>query len=193
MLNTWNKCLDHHFGAGGYCREKVITIFRSARTSWNTFVRPFVRPSVRPQEKSKSPLKPYNTAVMLHWEGRMKTGPKWPVNRSQDLLLQICLYQHFFFNRPYLGNETRFFKCVSGKILVSSRAFIHSFMKVTSPNSFILFRPLSWKKAHFQGVPGGPNWATLVQNMPLGPLLMVKKKNLRGKLNWMLAPIKCEP
>ena len=22
------------------------------------------------------------TAVMLHWEGRMKTGPKWPVNRS---------------------------------------------------------------------------------------------------------------
>ena len=82
----------------------------------------------------------------------------------------------FFFKRPYLGNETRFFKCVSAKILVSSRAFIHSFMKVTSPNSFILFRPLSWKKAHFRGVPGGPNWATPVQNMPLGPLLMVKKK-----------------
>ena len=87
----------------------------------------------------------------------------------------------------FFFSETKqdFFKCVSAKILVSLRAFIHSFVKVTSPNSFILFRPLSWKKAHFRGVPGGPNWATPVQNMPLGPLLMVKKKNLHGKLNWM--------
>ena len=134
-----------------------------------------------------------DTAVMLHWEGRMKTGPKKAVNRSQYVPLQTCLYQHFFFKRPYLGNETRFCKCVSGKTTPTDGAFTHSFMKVTSPNSFILFRPLSWKKAHFRGVPGGPNWATPVQNMPLGPLLMVKKKNLRGKLNWMFAPIKCDP
>ena len=102
---------------------------------------------------------------MLHWEGRMKTGPKWPVNSSQDLLLQNFLYQHFFFKWPYLGNETRFFKRVSAKILVSSRAFIPSFMKVLSPNSFILFQPLSWKKALFRGVRGGPKWAILAQNL----------------------------
>ena len=137
--------------------------------------------------------KHFTTAVMLHWEGRMKTSPKWPVNRSQYVPLQISLYQHFFFKRPYLGNETRFCKCVGAKILVSSRAFIHSFVKVTWCHSFILFRPLSWKKALFWGVPGGPNWATLVQNMPLGPFLMVPKKFYRGKLNWMFPPIKYDP
>ena len=82
----------------------------------------------------------------------------------------------FFFKRPYLGNETRFCKCVGAKILVLSRAFTHSFMKVTSPHSFILFRPLSRKRALFRGVPGGPFWAILVQNMPLG-LFSLEKKN----------------
>ena len=33
-----------------YC----IGIFRSARTSWNTFIRPFINTSVCPQDKSKS-------------------------------------------------------------------------------------------------------------------------------------------
>ena len=132
-------------------------------------------------------------SVAMHWEGRMKSGPKWSGNRRQDLLLQICLYQHFLFKRPYLGNETRYLRSVSAKMTAMYRASIHSFMKVTSPNSFILFRPLSWKKALFRGVPGGPNWATPVQNMPLGPLLMVKKKNLRGKQNWMFPAIKCDP
>ena len=32
-----------------------------------------------------------STAVMLHWEGRMKTGIKSPFNRSQYVPLQICL------------------------------------------------------------------------------------------------------
>ena len=42
------------------CRKKwhnVKSIFRSARTSWNTFVRPSV-----PRQKSKSPLKPYKSS-----------------------------------------------------------------------------------------------------------------------------------
>ena len=129
----------------------------------------------------------WNTAVMLHWEGRMKTGPNWAVNRSQYVPLQTCLYQHFFFKRPYLGNETRFCKCVSGKTTPTDGAFTHSFMKVTSPNSFILFRPLSWKKALFRGVPVGPNWATLVQNMPLGPLSIMQKRTVSGKPNWSFA------
>ena len=129
---------------------------------------------------------------IVHWEGRMKTGPKWPVNSSQDLLLQNFLYQHFFFKWPYLGNETRFFKRVSAKILVSSRAFIPSFMKVTSPNSFILFQPLSWKKALFRGVPGGPNWATPSQNMPLGPFSTMQKRNDSGKPNWSFPGMFCD-
>ena len=133
-----------------------------------------------------------STAVILHWEGRMKTGPKWAVNRSQYVPLQTCLYQHFFFKRPYLGNETRFCKCVSGKTTPTDGAFTHSFMKVTSPNSFILFRPLSWKKALFWGVPVGPNWATLVQNMPLGPLSIMQKRTDSGKPNWSFAGMFCD-
>ena len=35
-------------------------------------------------------------------------------------------------------------------------------MKVTSPHSFILFQPLSGKKAIFRRVPGGPFWAIFV-------------------------------
>ena len=59
----------------------------------------------------------------------------------------------FFFKWPYLGNETTNFISAGAKILVLSRAFTHSFMKVTSPHSFTLFRPLSWKKPLFRGVP----------------------------------------
>ena len=77
-----------------------------------------------------------------------------------------------FFKWPYLGNETTNFKCVSAKILISSRAFIPFFMKVTSPNSFILFRPLSWKKALFRGVPGGQ----------IGPLRSYEPKHVPGTL-----------
>merc|ERR1712015_184447 len=56
-------------------------------------------------------------------------------------------------------------------------------MKVTSPHSFILFRPLSGKRALFRGVPGGPFWAILVQNMPLGPFSNMQKRNDSGKPN----------
>ena len=44
--------------ANTFTRTARLLVFRSARTSWNTFVRPFVRP----QEKSESPLKPYKSS-----------------------------------------------------------------------------------------------------------------------------------
>ena len=129
---------------------------------------------------------------MLHWEGRMKTGPKWPVNRSQYVPLQICLYQHFFFKRPYHGNETRYLRSVSAKMTATYRASIHSFMKVTSPHFFILFWPFSWKKALFRGVPGGPKWAITAQNMPLGPNDIPKKVSEVCRKNWAFAVKFCE-
>ena len=36
----------------------------------------------------------------------MKTGPKWSVNRSHDLLYTELFIPALFFNRPYLGNKT---------------------------------------------------------------------------------------
>ena len=60
------------------------------------------------------------------------------------------------------------------------RASIHSFMKVTSPHFYPLFWRFSWKKPLFRGVPGGPNWATTVQNMPLGPFSNMQKKTYPG-------------
>ena len=129
---------------------------------------------------------------MLHWEGRMKTGPKWPVNRSQYVPLQICLYWHFFFKRPYLGNETRYLRSVSAKMTATYRASIHSFMKVTSPHFYPLFWRFSWKKPLFRGVPGGPNWATTVQNMPLGPFSNMQKRNDSGKPNWSFPGMFCD-
>ena len=102
------------------------------------------------------------------------------------------LYQPFFFKRPYLGNETRFCKRVSGKSKPTDGAFIPSFMKVTSPNSFILFRPLFWKRALFRGVPGGPKWAIMAHNMPLGPNDIPKKVSEVSRKNWVF-PVKfCE-
>ena len=43
----------------------------------------------------------------------------------------------------YLGNRKRFFRSAGAKILVSTRDFTHSFMKVTQHHSFTLFQPLS--------------------------------------------------
>ena len=56
------------------------------------------------------------------------------------------------FKRPYLGNETTNLIFAGAKILLSSRAFTYSFMKLASRYSFTLFRPLSVRKKHFFGV-----------------------------------------
>ena len=66
-------------------------------------------------------------------------------------------------------------------------------MKVTSPNSFILFRPLFWKRALFRGVPGGPKWAITAQNMPLGPNDIPKKVSEVCRINWAFAGSLSEP
>ena len=79
------------------------------------------------------------------------------------------------------------------KMTATYRASIHSFMKVTSPHFFILFWPFSWKKALFRGVPGGPNWATTVQNMPLGVVKTGEKENLLAHQKWACASNFCEP
>ena len=59
----------------------------------------------------------------------------------------------------------------------------------TFSSSFGLF---SWKKALFRGVPGGPNWATTVQNMPLGPFSNMQKRNDSGKPNWSFPGMFCD-
>ena len=47
-----------------------------------------------------------------------------------------------------------------------------------SRNSFTLFRALSVGKVTKKGVPGGAQWGSMAQNMPLGPLGKEKKENL---------------
>ena len=37
------------------------------------------------------------TRVMLHWNGNMKLDWKWPFSRSKELVKEIFLYRHFFF------------------------------------------------------------------------------------------------
>ena len=73
---------------------------------------------------------------------------------------------------PYLRNEKSYQRSAGPKILVSSRAFTHSFMKVTSRHSFTLFQPLFRKKLLFRGVHGLTICHKMVQNMPPGPLSM---------------------
>merc|ERR1719237_1932489 len=51
-------------------------------------------------------------------------------------------------------------------------------MKVTSPHSFILFRPLSRKRALYRGVSGGPKWATMVKTCPWDHFPTCKKETI---------------
>ena len=70
-------------------------------------------------------------------------SPLWPFNRAQNLHSEIRSHSNFNFKRPYLGNETRFFRSAGPKILVWLRAFTYSFMKVASATlspSFGLFQ-----------------------------------------------------
>ena len=72
-----------------------MQLFRSARTSWNTFVRPSVRPSVR--QKYKSHLKPFKSskdhARPLIWniavKGTMSSIiPWWQLQRQRQIQRQ---------------------------------------------------------------------------------------------------------
>ena len=83
------------------------------------------------------------------------------------------------FKQPYLGNGTRFLRSVSGRTSPTDGAITHSVIKVTlrprmCTHWYILyFSDLVW------GVLGGPNWATLHENMPLGPNFDGEKKITR--------------
>ena len=81
------------------------------------------------------------------------------LEQNLNLTCRIRSNSNSNFKRPYLGNETTNLISAGAKILLSSRAFTYSFMKVASRHSFTLFRPLSVRKKHFFGVvqvaPGG--------------------------------------
>ena len=83
-VNFWNSQL--------ICSQEQ-KIFRSARTSWNTFVRPFV-----PRLKSKSHLKPYKSsqahARPLIWNIVVKRTMSsiilwWRIQRQRQRQIQI--------------------------------------------------------------------------------------------------------
>ena len=74
------------------------------------------------------------------------------LEQNLNLTCRIRSNSNSNFKRPYLGNETTNLISAGAKILLSSRAFTYSFMKVASRHSFTLFRPLSVRKKHFFGV-----------------------------------------
>ena len=82
--------------------------------------------------------------------------------------------------RPYLGNETTNLISAGANILLSSRAFTYSFMKVALRHSFTLFRPLSVRKTTFFGVfqvaVTGCHWSEYAP----GPVFQVGKKLFCG-------------
>ena len=65
------------------------------------------------------------------------------LEQNLNLTCRIRSNSNSNFKRPYLGNETTNLISAGAKILLSSRAFTYSFMKVASRHSFTLFRPLS--------------------------------------------------
>ena len=75
----------------------------------------------------------------------MKTCPKWAVKTSQDLLYTESFIPAFFSKRPYLGNETRFCKCVRGGVSV----------KIADFETFSAFLVLFWA---ILGPPWVPEW-----------------------------------
>ena len=98
---------------------------------------------------------------------------------DQILLCRNWSGRKINFKRPYLGNEKRYRRSAGAKILVFSRAFIPSFMKVAWRHSFTLFRPLSVKETTFSRCSRGHSWALSGQNMPPGTFSM-REKNLLG-------------
>ena len=87
----------------------------------------------------------------------------------------MCSITNSNFKRPYLGNEKSNFRSAGAKILVWSRAFTYSFMKVASRHSFTLFRPLSGRKTTFSGC---SRCGSLVRICPRACFPCRKKKNL---------------
>ena len=77
-----------------------------------------------------------------------------------------------------------FERSAGAKILVFSRDFIPSFMKVTWRHSCTLFRPLSVKETTFSGCSRCLSLPVFGHNMPPGSLSMYKKRNLQFWQKW---------
>ena len=119
------------------------------------------------------------TAVMLHWEGRMKTGPKWPVNSM--LLAAKIYYYRIFYTSTFFSN---------GRISETKQDFLNALVPKFSYRRG-LSSPLSWKwprptlsssfglfleRKHFFGVfqvgQSGPLWS---KTCPRDPFVSPKK------------------
>ena len=94
------------------------------------------------------------------------------IEQNLNLTCRIRSNSNSNFKRPYLGNEMTNLISAGAKILLSSRAFTYSFMKVASRHSFTLFRPLSVRKTTFSGCSRCVSLCVIGQNMPPGPLSM---------------------
>ena len=94
------------------------------------------------------------------------------LEQNLNLTCRIRSNSNSNFKRPYLGNETTNLISAGAKILLSSRAFTYSFMKVASRHSFTLFRPLSGRKNTFSGCSRCVPLCLFDQNMPPGPFSM---------------------
>ena len=90
------------------------------------------------------------------------------LEQNLNLTCRIRSNSNSNFKRPYLGNETTNLISAGAKILLSSRAFTYSFMKVASRHSFTLFRPLSGRKTTFSGCSRCSPVLLFGQNMPPG-------------------------
>ena len=114
------------------------------------------------------------------------------LEQNLNLTCRIRSNSNSNFKRPYLGNETRFFRSAGAKILLSSRAFTYSFVKVASRHSFTLFRPLSVRKGTFSGCSRWVSLSVSCQYMPPGPLEMFEKTNLLGAPYFYMACQICD-
>ena len=130
---------------------------------------------------------------MLHWEGSMKTSPKWPVNRSQYVPLQISLYQHFFFQTAVSRKRNKILEmrwCQNSRIVEG----VHPLFRES--DLVPLFHPLSatfLKESTFLGC---SRWAKLGHFGPKhapGTLFDGPKKILSGEAQLNVSPDKVWP
>ena len=73
----------------------VLWQVRGCRPLQEEWYPPKIQPIKQTSTAPKMSL--HNTAEMLHWEGTMKTGPKWAVNKSHDLLYTELFIPALFF------------------------------------------------------------------------------------------------
>ena len=96
------------------------------------------------------------------------------IEQNLNLTCRIRSNSNSNFKRPYLGNETTNLISAGAKILLSSRAFTYSFMKVASRHSFTPFRAEKHLFRVFQRALEGTLWSEYAP----GTTFYVGKQNL---------------